>query len=345
MGLPFFGNTSNKVMVGWNQILKLNDRAVKVQSFNVGIQQEATLPDLIVGLSDRIAFQKGVISVSGNIQAPLTNTLGNILIEAADTTTVGGGDLVMSSSALPSGITLETKIQELTISAQAGEPISLSCSFVGRIKEAGGYSESDFSSGKGTLTNGLIGSVSGNSNWDGAYETEQIPMFDRIVIDPGFLPLENSLIADFGNYIVPVGFSFTINNNIQPNYVLGVGDSSSSSEVGSLNPFSLTYGQRNLSGTMKFQSGYKDVNSKLAVVMNAGRSADNANTGFTIFGSSINSVLNTSPILNISGEAFFPVWDAKPADIQTGDRITYEAAFKLVAKAPGIWSLVTGNRL
>lgn len=338
MGLPFFG-TTNKVLVGWNQLLKLNGIAVKVTSFNVGIKQDPELPDLVIGGSDRLAFQKGVISVEGNISAPMTNRLSDIFLDAIDNIPHGGGSIVLESSALPGGLTFETYINQLTITAEAGEPINVSADFYGRIFDTGnGMSPEDFSSGKGTLTNGEIGEMDGDTSWDGDYSPEQIPMFDRIVIDTGFLPLDESRMGSPGNFLVPIGLTFTVNNNLNRNYVLSVGDANSSGDVGSLNAFSINRGQRLLSGSMKFQSGYTSSNAKLAIIMNSGRSGGSANSGFAIYGSSVDGTYNGTKILHVDGSKFFPVWSAAPPTVGT-DRLTYEAEFKMVAKQPGIWPI------
>lgn len=308
-----FFSSSNNVMVGWNQNLRLNGSSVKVTSFNIGVTQSSELPDLVTGNSDKLAFQKGTISVSGNISAPLTKSIASSIVAAADNVS----PINVQSSAFPTEIEFQIFINQLTITATAGEAIQVSADFIGKI--IGTANENDFSSASGIVTTKSIGEMSGVS--DGGYATEQIPMFDRVSIDSGFLPTGSTEDQ------IPISLSFTCNNNLQANYVLGV------DTAGSLNPFSISKGQRLLSGTMGFQSGFGS-GSKLAIIMNTGASSGVG--GFKIYEpGNYNSTSNGSAMVDISGSAFVPIWNAAPPTIGT-DRVTYDVEYKLLAKSPGI---------
>ena len=308
-----FFDSNNNVMVGWNQDLQLNGVTIKVTSFNIGVTQSAELPDLVTGLSDKLAFQKGTISVAGNISAPMTKSVADSIVSYADDIR----PITLTSSAVPNGITYEIYINQLTITMTAGEPIQVSADFIGKI--IGAPNENDFSSASGMVTTKNIGKIGGATNSN--YFTEQIPMFDRVYVDSGFLPTGNT------DNQIPISLTFTCNNNLQANYVLAV------DTFGSLNPFSISRGQRLLSGSMGFQSGYSP-NSQLSVIMNAG--ASDGVGGFKIYEpGNYNTVNIGSTLLDIKGSNFVPIWNAAPPTIGT-DRITYDVEYKLLAKSAGI---------
>jgi hypothetical protein len=141
-------------------------------------------------------------------------------------------------------------------------------------------------------------------------QTEQIPMFDQVHIPTGFMPdgIEN---------LLPTSVTLTFENHLIRNYILGVdGDHSS------LDAFSISSGQRKLSGSMGFQSG---TSGKIAYVQNAGM-------GDAWSGSDTD--LNFADLIRISGDDYRCLWSAAPPTLNT-QKVVVELEFVLIATTPG----------
>jgi hypothetical protein len=314
--LDAFKLSNNKTLVGWNQVVYLGAdggtlKPYKVTNCSIGIKQDTTVPPLVTGKTDALAFQKGVIKVAGSINTPLTNAIGSLLLKAACDTASGGGAIAMQSSMIKSDVELEIKINSCTITANKENPIELTVDFIGRVKS----NDPQYSSATSELF-----AWTGLGNPDGVdatgMATEQIPMFDRVSIDEAFLPvsIQNA---------IPTNISFTIANNLKENYVLGVGGTSS------LNAFSISAGQRMLTGKIGFQSG---LDGTIGIVAVAGTGG---NGGFRIYKSQDPDGSDPSAILiDVSGDDYYPVWNAAPPTLST-ELVTYESEFKLIAKTPG----------
>ena len=315
-----FGNRNNPTLRGWTQRVMAARRTdplkmLRVRNFNVGISQTYDVPDLVTGLTDRITWSKGVIDFRGNLEAPLTTSINEMLVKAADHACLGVDGAILQVQSDVHGGPYSCMVNRLTITANEREAISVSAELIGRVGLLN--NETLNSSTDGTEAVTLMGSTgeSTGGNVD-AYKsefiTEQIPMFDTVIVGEGMNP------AGSCEFLQPIGCSLTIDNKLQQNYVLGCG-----TEKSSLDAYSISAGQRTISGTMRFMSGENgQINYPKLVGMGAG--------GGTL--------LNFADMIKIDGTKFRPLWAAKPPQLGV-EKVVVELEFVMIATEAGLHSI------
>lgn len=297
-------NNANKTLMGWNQIVHVDGRPVKVSEFSVGIQQEYEVPDLVSGVVDRMTWSKSTIKVGGRIRAPLTSSFGQTIVSKALATAEGNGIFTVSSDVHG---TMQCMVNTLTISVDTDKPIEVTAELFGRLASSTLISSSTDGLEQATTVSG--GLVDGNSNTSGLV-AEQIPMFDQVLVDSAFFPTGNC------HDLLMTSMTFTLNNNLVRNYVLGCGDYSS------LDAFSISSGQRKFEGQATFQSG---TSGKIAYVRNVGVGPAPASA----------NLLNFANIIRVSGTNYRTLWSAAPPSLGTG-KVQTELKFDLIATQPGL---------
>ncbi len=113
----------------------------------------------------------------------------------------------------------------------------------------------------------------------------------------------------------------TFENNLIRNYILGV-----EGEASSLDAFSISAGQRKLSGSMAFQSG---TTGQIAYIQNAGVSG------------AWSTDLNFANLITVSGDDYRCLWSAAPPTLNT-QKVVVELEFVLIATTPGFHITVGG---
>lgn len=313
-------------LVGRYQLVTITDdigtATVKVSNFSVGVTQEIEVPPLVSGATDDITWSKGAIRVEGSISAPLTSSLASKLIRACNNVVQDptNSDITLFSSVHGSVV---AKVNSCTISCQAGQKIEVSARIIGRLGE---YHNSAIDSHDAAYVDTTYGGDF-TSLGIGATPTgialEQIPVFDQVVVNYDMLPVSHE-------YALVSGVEFTIDNQLEPAYILGAAGTAAGSTTdgtggevtngSSLDAFTLYSKGRVLSGSMTFQSG---TTGKLGYVKNAG--TGDAATG---------DFVNFAGLVGISASKYVPVWNAAPPELST-NLTTYTLPYRLVANEAG----------
>ncbi len=319
---------SNVTKMGWNQVVYFIDtdlgttlEAVKVADYNVGLNQGFEVPPLVTGVTDRITWSKALVEAGGTISAPLMQTFGNTILNKAFTRDNSG---VLGSFTIGSTAHVEltgAQVQSATITADSGSYIQVSSEIFGTAAGAGFIPYSGYGTYTGgynqvattttvTYTNPNSQSLDPDpaandtafTSWDYA---EQIPMFDQVTGVDLMMP------ANLG---VPISITLSVNNNLLRNYVLG-------SETG-LDAWSISSGQRDLTGTITWQSlGTGD--GDIGQVVNAGLVDPGAIS------------LAFSPLLTFDLTDAYVLWGAQPPVASPQDRITASAPFQIISSTYG----------
>lgn len=328
MTVSWAGN--NPTVMGWNQrVLVKRDtfqNLLKVKSFSVGVTQTFEVPDLVTGASDRITWSKGTIDLRGNIEAPLTKSLFETVVQAADAACTGSNDesILYVYSDIHGG-PYPCMVNTMTITAREKEAINVSGELIGRLGDADIHSNTTGTDavitvgGRGSAAGFTVGgSVSGGGVeiTSSVNAAEQIVMFDRVSLGTGMNPIDCT-------QLLPTGITLTIDNKLQQNYVLGCGDGQ-----GSLDAWSISPGQRTISGTVTFMSGTAGT---MGYVTNAGVTSQTSGNLLTIGDPA-------DPLLEIDGAAFMVLWGAKPPTLGV-EKVVVELTFTLIAKEAGLYSL------
>lgn len=310
-----WANTTPAQM-GWNQTVRVQygdfNGVIKVKDFSVGITQKFEVPDLVTGATDRLTWSKGVVEVGGSLNAPLTASFANSVIKAANDAATGTGLVTLTSTVHG---TMQAKVNTCRVSCEAEGPIEVSCDLFGRLV-TGDVQSSTNGKEEAQVAYGGTTNFNGGADPTGLV-LEQIPMFDQVKVNLSMLPGNQSE----GTYLLPIGVTFSMDNKLVRNYVLGLDNSSS------LNALSISAGQRVLSGTMKFQSGQS---GQIAYVTNAG-AGKQAEGNF----------LDFAGLIQIDASKYVPIWSAAPPQLNTG-KVIIELEYQLVAVSPGFWITING---
>ena len=325
------------IVMGWNQRIAVSYNGsayyAKAKTFSVGTTQNYDVPKLVTGATDLITWSKGVIEFGGNIETPLTGSLGQDLIKAADKAVLGwnGAGARISVASDIHGGAYECMVNQLTITIREKEPINLSAQLIGRL----GLNYHSSTDGEEALVlSDAVGTVGGINPSGGSVGTlspapmalEQIAMFDQAVIGPGMNPAGCE-------YLLPTSVTITINNNLQRNYILGCASGRSS-----LDTWSISSAQREITAQATFISG---LNNALKYIQNAGVDIDDSGTALVaIYGDQAGS----NALLDIDSNRFITLWGATPPTLGT-ERMNVELKCTFLAKEPGLWSIVDGSAL
>lgn len=302
-------------LMGWNQLVKVNQTPIKVSEFNIGITQDFEVPDLVAGRVDRLTWSKGVIRVGGNIRAPFTKSFGNSIVKAAFDAAKGDGLGMMNISSSVHGEMVGCYVNTLSIRAEAEKAIEVSAELFGRL---GQYVNSSSDGGEAVGVTDA-GSLSTMGNSPSGIVTEQIPMFDRIRIGSSFYPGGVSKL-------LMTNFTFELNNNLTRNYVFDY-----SGNYSSLDAFSISVGQRTMKGTATFQSGAANP-SLIGIVNSVGVTEPS--------GYLLNIHDGSTLLLNIPATSFYVLWSAAPPTLNTG-KVQVEMQYQLIAKGTGTINSIT----
>lgn len=352
---------ANVTLMGWNQVVWVDTTGsflpYKVTDYSVGVQQDFDVPQMVSGRSDRMTWSKGMIQAGGTVNVPLLQSTGGLFLTAAEEAAVPvDSDGTVNSEALFSIRSSvhppiqQAMIQSYTITANEGQPVQLTVEMFGTLLDEDGNSSElegalgslNFTSSpnKGTSNQtaavvlGATGSTGGStriggdpvgtdiSSYTSTIEVEEIPNFDQVFGVRENLPQDQN-----GNPVgEPISFTFTINNNLIRNYVLG--------SARGLDAFSVASGQRELTGSMSWQSlgaGHSgaDVNGSIGQILNVGITDPSASTK-NIYVGGTNSD-ETGNIFRINMEEGLLIWGAAPPQLNTG-KVTASANFQLIAR-------------
>lgn len=313
--------------MGWNQAVVIDFSALdeipdggltntgevvlRVDSYNIGVTQRSEAPDYVTGRQDRTAWKKGPIESQGDLSYPFTLTIGIDMFKVAATLAeFPSNTFEIESSVHPrmSGCKINTSElscqaeSEVTANSQVwgivdSEAIATIRSYgdPDRISWGGGLDTQISLSGKTLGTDGYAGILAGE-NVDGLLLLEQIPMFDACSVSG----------APPGMFIV--GFTIQIDNQLQRNYTMGLGDDIDDSRYSpaGLNPTSVSAKQRRITGTITWQSDFEGYISQ-------------------ILGSGLAAL--TIRIANFQLRMNNALWMAEPPALSAGDRVTCQSSF------------------
>lgn len=350
---------ANVTLMGWNQVVWVDTGSgynpYKVQDYSVGITQDFNVPQMVSGRSDRMTWSKGMIQAGGTVNVPLLRSTGGLFLTAAEEASVPvDEDGTVNTSAIFSIRSSvhppiqQSMIQSYTITANEGQPVQLTIEMFGTLLDENGDS-SELEAALGSLnftsstnkgdTNqsaaivlgayGTLGSstrIGGDpvgtdiSLYSSTLEVEEIPNFDQV-----FGVRENLPTDQNGNPVgEPISFTFSINNNLVRNYVLG--------SARGLDAFSIASGQREMTGSMSWQSlgaAASTYNGTIGQVVNVGIT-DPASITKNIYVGGTNDD-DTDSIFKINMQEALLLWGATPPQLNTG-KVTASANFQLLAR-------------
>jgi len=329
--------------MGWNQVVEIDfsdaselftdftppsTEVFRVENYNIGVKQEVEVPDYVTGRQDRTAWKKGPIESQGDLSFPfmlpresgVTGGFGLFLC-GSELAKEPGASFTVQSSAHPkiSGC----KVNTCRIECESSDNIKANASIWGIVDQEelstihsygadGRYiwgpvednvtdntdhvqTYIDFADHMNA--DGLPG-IGRGADVTGKLILEQIPMFDIVSIEG----------APRGMFVT--GFSLQIDNRLKRNYTMGSGFSNTSSfsqySPFGLNATSISAGQREITGTLKWQSDYQGYISQ-------------------ILGAGIDQLLiRVGPIQFLLNQV---VWSAQPPTLSAGDRMIVESSF------------------
>jgi hypothetical protein len=316
-------NGNNPTIMGWNQrvVAKRGTtgdvKILKVKSFSVGITQNYDVPDLVTGATDRITWSKGTIDLRGSIEAPMTQSFTDMVLVAADYASIDPSEAVMQVYSDIHGGPYACMVNTVTITANEKEPVQITAEFIGRLgvnlhSNSTGTDSVVMSDSAGTV-DGYLTQSAGSLGTPDPLDVEQIVMFDRVALGTGMNPGTQGCTS-----LLPIGFTLTMDNKLQQNYILGCGGNWSS-----LDAWSISAGQRLISGTVRFQSGS---NGTIQYVKNVGTTGGDAGAG---------DLININDMIVVDGTEFMVLWGAKPPSLGV-DKVIVELTFTLIARTPGL---------
>lgn len=339
----------------------------KASDYSVGITQNFDVPQFVSGRSDRMTWSKGIIEVGGSLNVPMVRSTAGLWLTAAEEACVpvDTGGVVNTSAILHIRSSVHPPIsncmvQTFQITAQEGQQIQLTMELFGTLLDENSETPLDsvldttdlnYSSdaNKGASAQDAVVALGANltnddSAWGGdpigadisAYGgdsesttddttmvVEEIPMFDAVYGVKQNLPIDNN-----GNSVgEPISFTFTINNNLIRNYVLG--------SLRGLDAFSIASGQRELTGEVSWQSlgnAESSYNGTIGQIINTGTTTTTQDIfiGGT-FSGSVPASAPTDAIFRINMSQAMLLWGARPPVLNTG-KVTASANFQLIAK-------------
>ena len=326
--------------MGWNQVVQIDfsdaselftefsapsTEVFRVENYSIGVSQTAEAPDYVTGRQDHTAWKKGPIESQGDLSFPFMLPRGSdvtggfgLFLCGSELSKEPGASFTIQSSAHPriSGC----KVNTCKISCESSDNIKASASVWGIVDQdelstihsygddgryiwgPEGASLSDehlqnyLQFSNPDLNDGLPG-VGRGANVTGSLVLEQIPMFDIVSVEG----------APSGMFVT--GFSLDVNNKLKRNYTMGSGSEGSNLSPYSpygLNATSISANQREITGTLKWQSDFQGYISQ-------------------ILGAGIDRlIIRIGPIQFLLNQV---VWNAQPPTLSAGDRMTVESKF------------------
>lgn len=314
--------------MGWNQIVSVKEtggstwKAIKVSDYNVGVKNEFETPALISGLTDKITWSKGLITVEGDISAPLTKTLAGNLLKYGLYDSVTQNLTQIDVKCTISNPTNNAMINSLSITATAEEFIQTKVSLWGVLGDTTGQYTSSYTAIENPIyeinsdavyfTASTAASYpadyASNSGYgvnDTTIKLEQIPMFDQVTNVKKLMPDES-----MGE---PISVSFEVDNKLMRNYTLG---------QNTLDAYSVSAGQREVTGEITWQSN----DGQLGYITIGGTKTL---SGTVSFGGIIN--LNVADVVALYGAA--------PPVLTVNDRVTASCRYQLLNTKYGFMAI------
>lgn len=314
--------------MGWNQIVSVqptaggNWAAIKVSDYSVGIKNDFEVPALISGLTDKITWSKGMITVEGDISAPLTQSLSSKLLKYG--LYINGALNQINVKCTISNPVNNAMINSFSITATSGEYIQTKVSLWGVLNDTGHEYQSDYGGidppsvdiNSSAIYFGIGGAgglasadqTNTSTGYGATYGLEQIPMFDQVTGVSDLMPQ-----SGMGE---PISVTFEVNNNLMRNYTLG---------QQTLDAYSVSAGQRDVTGEISWQS-----------------TGNTAALGYVTIGGSktMTASLDFAGLVTLdvtSGVA--AVYGAQPPVLNVSDRVTSSCRFQLLSTTYGFMDL------
>jgi len=315
--------------MGWNQIVSVKEtdgstwKAIKVSDYNVGVKNEFETPALISGLTDKITWSKGLITVEGDISAPLTQTLAGNLLKYGLYDSVTQNLTQIDVKCTISNPTRNAMINSLSITATAEEFIQTKVSLWGVLGDTTGQYTSSYTDIENPIyeinSDAVYFTASTAAHYPATYsdsstgygvndttiKLEQIPMFDQVTNVKSLMP-----DATMGE---PISVSFEVDNKLMRNYTLG---------QNTLDAYSVSAGQREVTGEITWQSN----DGQLGYITIGGTKAL---SGTISFGGIIN--LNVTNVVALYGAA--------PPVLTVNDRVTASCRYQLLNTKYGFMAI------
>lgn len=338
--------------------------AYKVSDYSVGITQNFDVPQMVSGRSDRMTWSKGVIEVGGTINTPMlasnnpSGGSGNVWLTAAEQAAIPvlSGGVINNDAILYVKSTVHppisnSMVQTFTITAAEGQPVQLSLEMFGTLLDDSSSNQTledafgtlNFSStaNAGDTEQDAVAALGGNAQEDdtavggspigvdistetATMKIEEIPMFDVVYGIKENLPVDHN-----GNFVgEPISWSFTINNNLIRNYVLG--------SARGLDAFSIASGQRELTGEATWQSLGADAgayNGTIGQVVTTGTTETSQDIWIagTTDPTAIGTTAPNDSVFSIDMSQAMILWGARPPTLNTG-KVTCSANYQLLAR-------------
>lgn len=327
-------------------------KLIPVSSFNLGSKQTFEVPALVASVTDAFIYQQGPITVDGDIAGPLTQNISNTLLKNAVSLYVDPLRSLYIFSSLHGGFE-GGKVNSFTITANAEEAINFTANVWARKGDLV-YPFSGFSNKSTDIDNIYADERAAGPKYDPQYiptdkkidyeyppesnidninpppskvygnhseefsEILQIPMFDTVKNSHLLLPFSDS---DGSNYALPISITFTINNKLLRNYVLG-------NEGDGLYAYSLSAAQREITGSISWQSGVLDSFKflKAVVTKKITKTGDDAKLSF----GGTEEVGDTPALMTVDLSDVTVIFDASPPPLDSGSKTTGSANFRLL---------------
>lgn len=336
---------------------------IPVSNFNLGSKQSFEIPALVASVTDAFIYQQGIITVDGEISGPLTINISNTLLKNAISLFADPSRELAIFSSLH-GMFTGGKVNSFTITANAEEPINFSANvwarkgdlenpFTGHTTNItdvdAGYSEDRESVSiydpynteynptmydseiprspeQQVVENPNPPPITINGHHSGS-EILQIPMFDTVYGAKYLLPFSSTIEEEADSFGLPISINLTIDNKLQRNYVLGSYYDSTNEKNDGLYAYSLSAAQREISGTITWQTGSSDAFRFIKAVRTKQLGAVKLSFGGTNL---TNTSGNDAPLMEIDLEDCTVIFDAAPPPLDPGSKTTGTTNFRIL---------------
>lgn len=324
-----FDLNSTDTLMGWNQLVQIDlsgiessfglentgTQVLRVDNYNIGVSQTSDAPDYVTGRQDRTAWKRGPITSQGDLAYPFTLSTGiDMFTVAAELAEYPKNAFSIESSVHPrmSGCKINTSElsctaeNEVTANSQVwgivdDDALTTIRSYGEDARISWGGGTVDNAESPSSLSNKQVGSSSTSGvvegvNVDNQLVLEQIPMFDACSV----------VGAPAGMFVI--GFSISIDNQLQRNYTMGTGAAGADEQYSplGLNATTISAGQRRITGTITWQSDFEGYISQ-------------------ILGSGISSLIIRIAEFELTMNN--ALWMAEPPTLSAGDRVTCQSSF------------------